>query len=175
VADSEPKRSSSSFLLLDYIYAGLAAAGVAYLGESRCATTVDHLLVTVGSTLYGTLAQIAAALLGFVITGVSIALVIVQDPKFARFRATRHYSTLWKVFKASMWSLGAATALGIVGIFASVERRYLYFMIFFFVLASARMLHVIRAVFLMTTSLAEITRRIDEENRRLRRDSERAD
>lgn len=174
VMATEPSASLQRppMLVLDIFISLIAASATIFVGERLVTQQLDSFLEKNGVPLYTTLAQIAAALLGFVITGVSIALVIVQDEKFSAFRETVHYQTLWRVFKSSTWSLGIATVIAIAAIFAADDRSLLYLITPVYVFAALRLLHAVRTVFAMTLALAEITRSIDIENRRLKADGD---
>jgi hypothetical protein len=79
------------------------------------------------ATIYGTVASIAAALLGFLIATVTIiqGLVAGGDAarvSFARLRESNQYDTLWRVFRWAMRALAVATALALVGQFADRDQ-----------------------------------------------------
>ena len=66
--------------------------------------------------IYSTLATINGALLGFMITATSIIFGYISDDKFAHIRKSRHYDTLWKSLKSTIFVLTVATLISILGI-----------------------------------------------------------
>lgn len=66
--------------------------------------------------MYGTRASIFGSLLGFTITAASIVLGFSSSPRLRIIRESRHYTTLWKVFGATIRALGLATVLSLVAL-----------------------------------------------------------
>src|SRR5260370_626069 len=80
------------------------------------ALTVDHLLTGNKSAVYGTLASIFGALLGFAITVLSVIIGYSTNEKFQFLRKAKHYSTLWKILLSTIKALSAATIVMILGL-----------------------------------------------------------
>lgn len=59
--------------------------------------------------MYGTLASIFGALLGFVITAISIVFGFSSMAQVDVVRGSRHYQTLWRIFLQTTWVMAAAT------------------------------------------------------------------
>lgn len=68
------------------------------------------------AAVYGTLASILGALLGFVITTVSIVIVFATARSLDRLRASNQYNTLWRVLVSTIRWLGFATAMCLVAL-----------------------------------------------------------
>ena len=107
--------------------------------------------------IYGTLASILGALLGFVITAVSIVLGYATSDRLAVVAQSRHYSTLWATFASAIRWLGFATATALIGLALDRDgtpRPFIsYIMFFAFLIASLRigrcawiLEHVVRLV-----------------------------
>ena len=77
-------------------------------------TIVVGLLNCNRANLYRTAAPIFASLLGFSITATSIILGFSSSSRLAVLRNSRHYSTLWKIFKSTIWSLAVVTVCALV-------------------------------------------------------------
>lgn len=77
---------------------------------------VDSILSGNRSAVYGTLASIFGALLGFVITALSIIIGYSTSDKFEFLRKSKAYPTLWKVLISTIKALGFATAAMLLGL-----------------------------------------------------------
>lgn len=73
------------------------------------ASDIDMFLNENRGAIYGTLASILGALLGFVVTTLAILLTFADSPRLSVLRQSRHYETLWKVFVSNIRTLGLAT------------------------------------------------------------------
>lgn len=58
------------------------------------------------TTLYGTLAAVAGAMLGFVITGLSVLLTTNNDKQMEQLRKSKHYKTIFIIFFSTSKYLG---------------------------------------------------------------------
>jgi hypothetical protein len=72
------------------------------------------------AAIYGTVASISAALLGFLIATVTIIQGLVAGGtaarlSFARLRDSDQYRTLWRVFRWAIRALAITTALAVIG------------------------------------------------------------
>lgn len=105
------------FLQLEFFVPVFITAGFIIWGEVYAGRAVmDTLLEGNRSAVYGTLAAIFGALLGFVITAVSIVLGYVSNDEMTLVRKSAHYEDLWMVYKAAMRSLAVATIAGLLGL-----------------------------------------------------------
>jgi hypothetical protein len=86
--------------------------------------SVDHGLETVRGPLYGTLAAVAGALLGFVIATVSIlvALVSSETPRMKFLRESAAYPQIWTIYTSAIRWLAAATAVSLVALLLDHEK-----------------------------------------------------
>jgi hypothetical protein len=105
----------------------VAAAFGLWVRFGNQAALVDVFLKGNRTALYGALASVFGALLGFVITTLTIVLGFSQHPRLARVRNSRHYGTLWKVFSASIRAMAFATAAPMVALLLDRDESPMYF------------------------------------------------
>lgn len=67
---------------------------------------VQNSLKGTRTTLYGTLAAVAGAMLGFVITGLSVLLTTNNNEQMERLRKSKHYKTIFVIFFSTSKYLG---------------------------------------------------------------------
>lgn len=79
-------------------------------------SSVDGLLAGNRAAVYGALASIFGSLLGFVLAAVAIVLGYADSERLTIIRRSQNWSTLWRVFTASMRSLGLATVAALVAL-----------------------------------------------------------
>ena len=77
---------------------------------------IQELLEGNRTDVYGALASVSGALLGFTITAISIALGYAQSDRLAIVRESPHYPTLWAVFASANRALAMATVFSLVGL-----------------------------------------------------------
>jgi hypothetical protein len=77
---------------------------------------VDTILSTNRGAVYGTLAAIFGALLGFVITTLSIIIGYLPNERFDFLRQSPHFPTLGKVLISTIRVLSVATIMMVVGL-----------------------------------------------------------
>ena len=114
-----PRAWEANFLRNEFVLATALAVAVAVwdvLLNGR--STLAPLIEGNRAAIYGTAASIAGALLGFLITTVTVIQALVSNRAFARLRASDKYSTLWRVFRWTIRSLAVATALSFVSLIA---------------------------------------------------------
>lgn len=121
-------------------------------------STVNHVLHGDRATLYGVLASIFGALLGFVITSLSIILAFATSERLAVVRGSKHYPTLWKIFTASIRALGLATVVSVAALIgdrdSSPVPTLLVICVFTTLLAVARL---IRSVWVLEQVVGLVT------------------
>ena len=104
---------------------------------------VEETLKANRGAVYGALASIFGSLLGFAITAVSIVLGFSTTERLAVVRESKHYPTLWKVFTATIRTLGLATVVALSGLIldrdSSPMKWVLYFTVFASILAALRL------------------------------------
>lgn len=119
------------FLPLEFLVSILLTACFIIWGELYSGRLVmDSLLEGNRSAVYGALAAIFGALLGFVITAVSIVLGYIASDKLTLVRESPHYEDLWRVYKAAMRSLAFATITGLLGLIFDREAYSLPFLFY---------------------------------------------
>lgn len=93
--------------------------------------------------VYGALASIFGSLLGFAITAVSIMVSFSTDNRLTVVRESKHYPTLWKVFTATIRTLGFATVVALFGLILDRDNHpmnaVLYLTVYASVLAALRL------------------------------------
>jgi hypothetical protein len=98
------------FLLADALASALVTGGIAVwalrFGGARA---VDGALSGDRAALYGTLASVFGALLGFI-----IATAVGPDDRLVRVRASNQYATVWSTLTSAMRWLAASTAIAVV-------------------------------------------------------------
>jgi hypothetical protein len=68
------------------------------------------------SAVYGTLATLDGALLGFIIATTAIVLAFAPTDRFEVLRDSDHYQTLWRTFISTIRVLGLATSVAIIAL-----------------------------------------------------------
>ncbi len=104
------------FLLADAILAASAAAcaiGIVFYRDSS--TDLARLLDGNRATAYGTIASIYASLLGFVLTAVSIVLLIGGLPRFKLLRQSKQYGAVFETFFHAVYVLAIGLIVATVG------------------------------------------------------------
>jgi multisubunit Na+/H+ antiporter MnhF subunit len=121
-------------------------------------STVNDVLRGNRADLYGVLASIFGALLGFVITTLSIVLGFSTSDRLVIVRDSKHYATLWKVFTASIRALGLATAVAVASLVIDRENHPVSFALvicaFTTLLATAR---IARSVWILERVVGLVT------------------
>jgi hypothetical protein len=84
---------------------------------------VNDLIGGQRSAVYGTLATLDGALLGFVIATTAIVLAFAPSDRFEILRNSAHYQTLWRIFTSTMRVLGLATAVALVALLVDRDGR----------------------------------------------------
>ena len=117
---------------------------------------LDSLLAGDRSVLWGTVASIAGALLGFVLAAASILVAIVERPPLRRLKVSSQYDTLWHTFVSATKWLGALTLLSLVQLtldadHAAPARPWIYLLVGAAVLA---VLRVARCVWILQNVLS---------------------
>jgi hypothetical protein len=105
-------------------------------------TTVDAILDGNRGNLYGTLASVLGALLGFAITAISIILAVADRPRVRALQGSPHNKTLWKTFIASVRCLGFGTVVALSALFIDRDKDPNHIM--FYVMAWMLVLAVFR-------------------------------
>jgi hypothetical protein len=110
------------FLLYELILAAAIGIAVACWSEVLGGkATLDALLHSSRGTIYGTIASLAGALLGFLITTLTIVHAFVRDDAFSRLRASDQYPVLWRVFRWTIRGLALTAAAALVALLVDVD------------------------------------------------------
>lgn len=106
-------------------------------------TVIEETLKGNRGAVYGALSSIFGSLLGFAITAVSIVLGFSTTDRLAVVRESKHYPTLWKVFTATIRTLGLATVVALLGLILdrdnSPTKAVLYLTVFASLLGALRL------------------------------------
>jgi hypothetical protein len=109
--------------LLLSIGIGVVVAAVALMCDGWWIKTIDKAFDSNRGAVYGSLASIFGALLGFVITSISIVLGFTDDTRFLQIRSSESYSHLWRIFTSSVRVFGAATGTALVSLMVDRDSR----------------------------------------------------
>lgn len=147
------------FLRFEFVLAVVLGVTFVFWGEPLLSTAgLAPSSLDARRTIYGALASLFGSLLGFVITAVSIAIAFASSDRLSIVRESRHYGDLWRVFTASIKSLGLATVVALVGLVADgkpwTSAAIGYLMFFSSVLATFR---VIRCVWVLEKIVGLVT------------------
>ena len=109
---------------------------------------------TDGSLIYGTLASLFGALLGFSLTVIAIVSGFSQSEKFAVVRESQQYKTLWRVLKEAVRWLGLATIAALVGlVFPTLSDDALLFPIIVLFVVLMAMARVARMIWVLEKTI----------------------
>jgi hypothetical protein len=78
--------------------------------------SVNDILSGQRPAIYGTVASLDGALLGFIIATATIVLSFAPSDRFAVLRNSVHYKTLWQTFTSTIRFLGLATLLALAAL-----------------------------------------------------------
>lgn len=97
--------------------------------------------------IYGTFAAIFGSLLGFAIAAESIVLGLSGSEHLQIVRESKHYSTLWQVFRWTIRTLALATVAALAALILDRDKApcivYLYVSVFFGLLAAVQLARTI--------------------------------
>lgn len=100
--------------------------------------------------VYGTVAAIFGSLLGFAIAAQSIVLGLSGSEQLHIVRKSKHYSTLWRVFRWTIRTLGLATVAALNALIFDRDKdpctTWFYVCTFFALLATA---HLARTIWVL--------------------------
>ncbi len=103
------------FLVMEGALAFLLPAGFSVWVEwTKSYSVVGDILKDNRGAVYGTLASVFGALLGFVITTLSIVTGFAS--RLVPMRESKYYDQLWRVFTSATWSLGIATVVSVAAL-----------------------------------------------------------
>jgi uncharacterized membrane protein len=112
-----PSAWRKRFLLAELLLAAALTAGFVLWGETSAGSRrIGLALAGDRASFYGVLATVWGALLGFIITTVSIVLAFSQSESLPVVRESRHYPDLWKTFMAAIRALAISTLASLVAL-----------------------------------------------------------
>jgi hypothetical protein len=126
-----PKFWRDHFLKVEFGIALLATAGLLVYGERFGGRPCIHAILDGNrSAIYATVASLAGSLLGFVLAAASIILTFANSDRLALLRQSRHYPTIWKIFKAAMRALAFATVAAVVALLVDRDRSPAWWLVY---------------------------------------------
>ena len=139
-----PKWWRTHFLAAEFGIAILCGASfVAWARLWGGGAILEDTLTGNRGAIYGALASIFGSLLGFAITAVSIMVAFSTNDRLTVVRESKPYPTLWKVFTATIRTLGFATVVALFGLILDRDNHpmnpVLYLTVFASVLAALRL------------------------------------
>jgi hypothetical protein len=148
------------FLPLELLTAALLTAGfIIWYYRTGGALQIEEVLNSNRSEVYGSLAGVFGALLGFVITAVSIVLGYAENDRLKIVRNSPYYGTLWEVFKSTMKWLAAATIVALLGLIFDRDNSPVPALLFLTVLASLiAALRVSRSIWVLENIIRIVTK-----------------
>jgi hypothetical protein len=124
--------------------------------------TTDRLLSGERTALYGALAAILGALLGFIITAFSIIIGFSQDGRFDVVFRSRHAPDLWAIFTSAIRAHAVATIAALIALVTDTETHHrqwpIVFLVGALILALFRLARVVWVIERMVALLAPRTR-----------------
>ena len=112
------------FVRNEFVLATIAALALAIWATwFGGAASLQGMLQDNRAALYGAVASIAGALLGFLITTVALLQGIVAAEGFRRLRASDQYPTLWRVFHLAIRVLAVACALSLIALLVDRDAK----------------------------------------------------
>ena len=123
---------------------------------------LDSILSENRGPIYGTLASISGALVGFVIAAFAVVLSFSSHPRLVLLQESPHYMTMWRVFTHSILALALATILTMVALIIDREDDPVplieYAVLGSFVLAAIRLVRVLWILNVIVSVVTNATR-----------------
>ena len=105
-----------NFILLEFIISILLILALAsWIQNFLPPESLNNWFKGIKTDLYSTIAQISGTLLGFIITAVSIVIVLAESKKLDLLRKSEHYPTLYKIFVVTIKYLAFTTGVALIG------------------------------------------------------------
>ena len=95
---------------------GMTLAFAGWVEWAHGMRSVNKVLAGQRSAVYGTVASLDGALLGFIIATAAIALSFAPSDRFTVLRESPHYKTLWHTLTSTIRFLGVATLLALAAL-----------------------------------------------------------
>ncbi len=152
-----------NFIVLEFLLAIAAALVFTVWVEKIAGREVMYgLLLGIRKELYATIASVSGALLGFIITSVSIVIVFVQSEKLELLRKSKHYPTLYRVFTVAIRYLGFTVAVSLMGLFVDKDNHPQAWAIYLILLgALLSVIGMARCVWVLENLISMVTKKGD--------------
>lgn len=99
--------------------------------------TLDTWVLSIKYNLYPVIATISGALLGFVITGVSVIIAFTESDKFRLLRKTTTYKKLFEVYFRTIYYLAGTTLISAIGIVITNYSTFWFYLLVWSAIISA--------------------------------------
>lgn len=110
--------------------------------------------------LYATIASVSGALLGFIITSVSIVIVFLQSEKLELLKKSKNYPTLYRVFTMAIKYLGFTVAMALMGIFVDKDSHPQAWAVYLILLGAVlSVIGIARCVWVLENLISMVTKR----------------
>lgn len=129
VFDRISKGWSRHFLVVEAAIAAVVPSGfAAWVEWTHNYGAINDVLSGSRGAVYGTLASVFGALLGFVIT--TLSLVAGFTSRLAPLRTSKYYDQLWEIFTSSTWTLGIATVVSVLALLLDRDAHQLRWVVY---------------------------------------------
>lgn len=119
----------SHFLGFELILSLLAISIISYLFYEYIGFDIlSSKLQGIRDMLYGTLAALSGALLGFVITGLSVLLTTNSNERMEQLKRSKHYKTIFTIFFSASKYLGIMFVISLISLIFDKDDHPVYFL-----------------------------------------------
>jgi hypothetical protein len=109
--------------------------------------------------LYGALTALFGSMLGFIITATSIVLGYANNERLEIVRQSKHYSTLWDVFKSAIRVLAFSTIISLIGLVLDKDLSPINFILYINIFAAIlAFLRIARCIWVLENIIAIVTK-----------------
>lgn len=134
------KRWERDFLRNEFVLWTVAAILLALWALDGGGATLDDLIAGNRAVLYGSLASVSGALLGFLVATITILQGIVGGTGFRRLRSSDQYPTLWRTFRLTIRALAVLCGMSLLSLLLdsdhSPRRPFLLLTVWAFLVAA---------------------------------------
>jgi hypothetical protein len=145
---------------------GIAVAIAAWvvLGDGGASSRWGEMLQDNRAALYGTVAAVAGALLGFVLAAGSIMAPMLESPGMARVRESDQYPALWRLFLSATRGLGILTVVALIALVVDADgKEFGWLIVATLALATVSTLQVATCIWILENIVGLMTKRAREQ------------
>jgi hypothetical protein len=122
--------------------------------------TMFNWLFGIRKELYATIASVSGALLGFIITSVSIVIVFTQSERLELLRKSKHYPTLYRVFTVAIKYLGFTALMALMCLLVDKDSHPQSWAVYLVVLGSVlSIVGIARCVWVLENMISVATKK----------------